>query len=1053
MRDLRIFWRGARSWLIEGLESRCLLSVATEMSVCVSSQSSYSRQLVSSVQPHDMAFDPVRQQLLLVNDDTVGRYNPATGQLLGSISVPGARGADLTQDAKYLYVAGAPTGLWKVDLAAGTAAEVPVALATDQGRTVDLALLGSNTVITSQEVFGTTHNQERIYQLSINAGTTSEALSCVGQATVARSADFSTVYIASQHDIYRCTESGIVSSPIARGAVRGLSVSRDGALVAISTEGALEIRDASLNTVRTYVVLANAGVLFDAGRDVLYVSDAWTDTLTAYDTRTWRQLARTQAGDGNGTPESYGNIMCMSDDGSALFLNSGSEVRSYDPSLALFSYGAAMWLNADVRDATNGLSVKSGHVDYVDAATGQSLGNVGLYDGATPSGPEKGSLHAGAHTILAQYSGDADHAAATFSVTVRITKVSAELSLVPPADRLTDRQSEMLTAAASSECGLLPHGGKVTFKDGTRILGTAPMDHGTAYFKCPPLAHGMHSFHAEYSGGADFLAAVSPAVTQRVVESSRVTLTTSRPSTVYGQSLTFTATVTPADAGASSTVTLKNESGVLQSLHLNKTGQAVFTVPLMSAGAHTLSAVYSGGGFTLGSTSAGVKQVVSKAASVGTITAPVKTTPWGRKLQVGVAVRSSIPGGPVPVGDIVLYDGRRITGYGRLQNGRAMVTTLGLLSGGAHKVKVVYTGSGNYLSAVAGVMPVTVRPVASTLTLASSADWMPAGGSATLTAKLNTPAGVPVGSGTVTFKEGTKTLGTALVSASKAVLKLGLLSAGLHKITAAFAGTGNCLASKSGAVSQRIVPMSTIDLMVVYTPAARQSAEADHSTIGEWIDAAVQDANTAFANSLIATRLNLVETAEVDYTDSGSFHTDLTRLANPADGYMDNVHALRDQYGADLVSLLVGDGDLGGVGYELSNLYSADNASLGFSVVLAAQASAPTFTLAHEIGHNLGAEHDSDNLTDGVSSPFAYSHGYRFTADGTSLYHDIMSYDPGATIPYFANPRVLFEGVPTGTYEYSDVARVINQTASIVAAYRPHATAAPRARVDEIGIG
>ena len=51
-------------------------------------------------------------------------------------------------------------------------------------------------------------------------------------------------------------------------------------------------------------------------------------------------------------------------------------------------------------------------------------------------------------------------------------------------------------------------------------------------------------------------------------------------------------------------------------------------------------------------------------------------------------------------------------------------------------------------------------------------------------------------------------------------------------------------------------------------------------------------------------QLRVVHMAEVTYTPTGILNTDLSRLKNPSDGSMDNVHTLRDQYGADLVSLL-----------------------------------------------------------------------------------------------------------------------------------------------------
>jgi peptidyl-Asp metalloendopeptidase len=71
------------------------------------------------------------------------------------------------------------------------------------------------------------------------------------------------------------------------------------------------------------------------------------------------------------------------------------------------------------------------------------------------------------------------------------------------------------------------------------------------------------------------------------------------------------------------------------------------------------------------------------------------------------------------------------------------------------------------------------------------------------------------------------------------------------------------------------------------------------------INLAVAETNTAYSRSAVIPRLRLVHQEEVSYTESGDFSTDLNRLTNPSDGFMDNVHALRNAHGADLVSLII----------------------------------------------------------------------------------------------------------------------------------------------------
>jgi hypothetical protein len=218
----------------------------------------------------------------------------------------------------------------------------------------------------------------------------------------------------------------------------------------------------------------------------------------------------------------------------------------------------------------------------------------------------------------------------------------------------------------------------------------------------------------------------------------------------------------------------------------------------------------------------------------------------------------------------------------------------------------------------------------------------------------------------------------------------------------------------------------------MYTPLAEWELGSTAAMVKRIKDS-VWGTNTAFWNSRIPVVVRLVHTGLLKYTESGHLDTDLQRLAITNDGYMDGVHALRNQYKADLVSLFEYDGDAGGIGYELMDVKDSGNNKYGFSISLAHQAAPPYYTLAHELGHNLGATHDRENAGDGPGAT-SYSYGWRFTANGV-LYHDIMSYPPGQTIPYFSNPRVKYQGVPTGTAT-ADSARTITLTAPSVAKYR-----------------
>jgi peptidyl-Asp metalloendopeptidase len=231
----------------------------------------------------------------------------------------------------------------------------------------------------------------------------------------------------------------------------------------------------------------------------------------------------------------------------------------------------------------------------------------------------------------------------------------------------------------------------------------------------------------------------------------------------------------------------------------------------------------------------------------------------------------------------------------------------------------------------------------------------------------------------------------------------------------------------------KVAATAVMDIMIVYTAAAVTGAGGEIAMKAR-IDKAVAEANNAFLNSRIDARLNLVRAQQISYGESGNMQTDLQRLQGRTDGYMDDVHALRDTYKADLVSLIVentGSG-IAGIGYVMTNVGPGFK-GWAFTAVGRVYTGSSN-TLAHEIGHNLGCAHDRQNS--GSQAAYPYSYGYRFTANG-GTYRTIMAYYPGTPIPYFSNPNITYLGVPIGIPDgqasSADNARTINITAPVAA--------------------
>jgi hypothetical protein len=221
---------------------------------------------------------------------------------------------------------------------------------------------------------------------------------------------------------------------------------------------------------------------------------------------------------------------------------------------------------------------------------------------------------------------------------------------------------------------------------------------------------------------------------------------------------------------------------------------------------------------------------------------------------------------------------------------------------------------------------------------------------------------------------------------------------------------------------------SEIALMSVYTPQARAAAGGT-AQIQAQIQAAVDQANTAFINSNMTMRYYLAHSAEVAYNDSGKIETDLNWVTGNA-----AVASLRNTHSADMVSLITENGGgYCGIGWVQRNPGAAF-ASYAFQVT--ARGCLINSTLAHEHGHNLGMEHDP--ATAGVS-PAGASYDWSFGHNAPGAFRTIMSYNCAAPCPrvlHYSNPDILYGGLPTGIANQRDNAWTGDLTAPIVAAFR-----------------
>jgi Metallo-peptidase family M12B Reprolysin-like len=240
-------------------------------------------------------------------------------------------------------------------------------------------------------------------------------------------------------------------------------------------------------------------------------------------------------------------------------------------------------------------------------------------------------------------------------------------------------------------------------------------------------------------------------------------------------------------------------------------------------------------------------------------------------------------------------------------------------------------------------------------------------------------------------------------------------------------------------------PPDEIDVMVVYTDDARADAGSTEAMEAE-IVLAVEEANQAYIDSDIVQRLRIVHLAEVAYDEQSDSVIHREQLQNPSDGIIDNIHALRDAHGADLVSMITLTSEAGNCGRAFI-MDTVDTAfdEFAFSVLKRDCSTAPSFSFTRELGHNMSGRHDWDG-DDTNNAPFAFNHGHfddspnAPAGDFATMMTRKSACATCTRLQVFSNPNINepVGNTPLGVNgaEATDNHQALNNTASTVANLR-----------------
>ncbi len=299
-----------------------------------------------------------------------------------------------------------------------------------------------------------------------------------------------------------------------------------------------------------------------------------------------------------------GNFTGSTSNALSQVVNKATSITALLSSLNALLQGKSVTFTATVSSLAG---TPTGKVEYLNGTS--VLATVTLTSGPTKYTTSK--LPAGSSSITAVYEGNSDNSGSTSAPVNQLVIAASITTLTLSPNPSTYGKAVNFAATVTSSIGAPPDGEKVTFMQGTTMLGTGTLNGDTATLSYSMLGVGTKSIKAVYQGDTDFAASTSKVEDQVVSKAtSATTLTSSSNPSTFGQSVTFTAAVSAQFSGTpTGTVVFKDGTTTLKSVALSG-GTASLIKAKLAIGSHGITATYSGGAERT-SSSASVTQTVN----------------------------------------------------------------------------------------------------------------------------------------------------------------------------------------------------------------------------------------------------------------------------------------------------------------------------------------------------------------------------------------------------------------------------------------------------------
>jgi hypothetical protein len=327
------------------------------------------------------------------------------------------------------------------------------------------------------------------------------------------------------------------------------------------------------------------------------------------------------------------------------------------------------------------------------------------------------ALPAGMNDIQATYSGDTNFAGNMSNLyTQTVNQATPTVALMSSVSPSQFQQTVTFTATVTGG-GPTPTG-TVTFFNVTTATNVAgcvnvALMAGVATCMTNTLPVGMTDLRADYSGDANYAAAMSPNLTQTVITAvTTTTVTADFDPSVFGQTVTFTATITTPVGG----VTPVNPTGTVDffnggvaiagcaAVAINASQQATCMDSTLAVGMHNITADYTSGDTNFASSMSAIhvqdvnQATVNFAFAFNILGTPVPPNPVnGQQFTVEITLTAAAPGMGTPGGTVDVMDdlGNMCTAQIMLAGGTG-TCDITSTAGGLRTITATYSGDANF---------------------------------------------------------------------------------------------------------------------------------------------------------------------------------------------------------------------------------------------------------------------------------------------------------------------------------------------------------------------